>query len=349
MARKMKSPHPFIEVPDFKTAREMIEYGHIKGGDQKQYVYLETRTKERTKSFNEVWYDTVGLGQNLYMRGLSGKKVAILSDNSYYWIVCFYSILTGKYTVIPLDAKLMDDDIIDIMRRSHCDAIYYSDEFAGTVEKLKKADGVCLKEYIKISDFYDLIEEGHADIKAGNKCYLDEPPLPEDIATIVFTSGTTGKSKGVMLSHKNIMTSAVSSARLIQGHHAIGFLPMNHTFAWASALFLVNVFTGWGYICRSLKDIPQDMKSLVPDDVYFRTKDGIPLDDTVSFSFCGDGDRSVNIVTSKKRNDDQSALEYQSTDGEMFSAGMRVRGVYAEVFAYGLTAEECESLMKSLR
>ena len=52
MARKMKSPHPFIEVPDFKTAREMIEYGHIKGGDQKQYVYLETRTKERTKTFN---------------------------------------------------------------------------------------------------------------------------------------------------------------------------------------------------------------------------------------------------------------------------------------------------------
>ncbi len=101
-------------------------------------------------------------------------------------------------------------------------------------------------------------------------------------------------------------------------------------------------------ICEAA-DIPQDMKSLVPDDVYFRTKDGIPLDDTVSFSFCGDGDRSVNIVTSKKRNDDQSALEYQSTDGEMFSAGMRVRGVYAEVFAYGLTAEECESLMKSLR
>ena len=157
-----------MEVPDFHTAREMIEYGHIKGGDQKQYVYPETRTHDRTKTFNEVWYDTVGLGQNLYMRGLSGKKVAILSDNSYYWIVCFYSILTGKYTVIPLDAKLMDDDIIDIMRRSHCDAIYYSDEFAGTIEKLKKADGVVLTEYIKISDFYNLIEEGHADLKAGH-------------------------------------------------------------------------------------------------------------------------------------------------------------------------------------
>ena len=272
MARKMKAPHPFVDVPDFKTAREMIEYGHIKAGDQKQYVYLETRTKERTKTFNEVWYDTVGLGQNLYMRGLSGKKVAILSDNSYYWIACFYSILTGKYTVIPLDAKLMDDDIIDIMRRSHCNAIYYSDEFSATVEKLKKADGVCLTEYIKISDFYELIEAGHADIKAGNKCYLDEPPLPEDIATIVFTSGTTGKSKGVMLSHKNIMSSAVSSARLIQGHHAIGFLPMNHTFAWASALFLVNVFSGWGYICRSLKDIPQDMKKYHPQNIA-----GVPL------------------------------------------------------------------------
>ncbi|MGN1195570.1 MAG: AMP-binding protein, partial [Acutalibacteraceae bacterium] len=175
------------------------------------------------------------------------------------------------------DPKLTDDDLIDIMRRSKCDAVYYSDDFAGTVEKMKKADGVVITHYIKMSEFDEIIKEGHADIDSGNPCYLENSPKPEDLATIVFTSGTTGKSKGVMLSHKNIMASAIASAKVLQGTHAIGFLPMNHLFAWASALLLINIFHTdtvhcWGYICRSLKDIPNDMKKYHPQNMA-----GVPL------------------------------------------------------------------------
>ncbi|MDD6011838.1 MAG: AMP-binding protein, partial [Oscillospiraceae bacterium] len=109
-------------------------------------------------------------------------------------------------------------------------------------------------------------------IKKTGKSYLDNPPQPEDLATIVYTSGTTGKSKGVMLSHKNVTASAVASAKVIQGTNAIGFLPMNHLFAWASALFLSNVFQAWGYICRSLKDVPGDMKKYHPQNMA-----GVPM------------------------------------------------------------------------
>ena len=203
---------------------------------------------------------------------MNEKKVAILSDNSYYWIICFYSILTGNNTAIPIDAKLMDDDIIDIMVRSGCDAIYYSKDFAGTIEKMKQADGVKIQLYMKIEDFYDMIAEGHADLDAGNDSYLDHPPTPDTLAAIVYTSGTTGKSKGVMLSHRNVTASVVASLRVLQSTHGIGFLPMNHTFAWASALFSSNVVIGWGYICRSLKDIPNDMITYHPHQIA-----GVPL------------------------------------------------------------------------
>ncbi|MGN0486007.1 MAG: AMP-binding protein [Acutalibacteraceae bacterium] len=267
-----KNKYIFKEVPEFRTVREMIEYGHIKGGDNKQYIYLETRHKERVKSFNEVWYDTVGLGQYLYKKGLEGKKVAILSENSYYWIACFYALMTGRYVTIPLDPKLTDKDLAEIMVRSKCDAIFYSDDFKSTVDLMKQTPGVCISEYIKIADFYPIIEEGHEDIKKTGKSYLDNPPQPEDLATIVYTSGTTGKSKGVMLSHKNVTASAVASAKVIQGTNAIGFLPMNHLFAWASALFLSNVFQAWGYICRSLKDVPGDMKKYHPQNMA-----GVPM------------------------------------------------------------------------
>ena len=272
MAKKKYPKGVFMDIPEFKTAREFIENGHLKGGDNKQYIYMETAKNTRTKSFNEVWYDSTGLGQFLYKHGMSEKKVAILSDNSYYWIICFYSILTGNNTAIPLDAKLMDDDIIDIMVRSQCDAIYYSNDFAGTIEKMKQAEGVNISLYMRIEDFYDMIAEGHADLDAGNDSYLDHPPTPDTLAAIVYTSGTTGRSKGVMLSHRNVTASVVASLRVLQSTHGIGFLPMNHTFAWASALFSSNVVIGWGYICRSLKDIPNDMKTYHPHQIA-----GVPL------------------------------------------------------------------------
>lgn len=270
---KYKYRYEFEDFPDFKTLREMIENGHLgkRGGDNVQYIYKEKR-KEKRKTYNEVWHDTIGLGQYLKKNGLEGKKVAILSENSYKWIACFYSLITGKYICLPIDAKLMDDDIVDIMVRSKCDAIYYTRDFDSAIEKMKNNENVVISHYIKMEDFDALVAEGHADLEAGAESYLDNPPQPEDIATIVFTSGTTGKSKGVMLSHKNICASAVASARVIQGDHAIGFLPMNHTFAWASALFLSNVFHAWGYICPSLKTISDDMKNYHPENMA-----GVPL------------------------------------------------------------------------
>ena len=270
---KYRYPFPYQEIPDYPTIREMIAYGHDhpKGGDRVQYIYTEKR-EEQKKTFNQVWHETVGIGQYLKKRGLEGKKIAILSENSYYWIVLFYACMTGKYTCLPLDAKLMDGDLTDIMARSHCDGILYTREFEPAIEMMKANENVVLTEYLRIENFYDMVREGHEDLEAGSASYLDTPLYPDDIATIVFTSGTTGKSKGVMLSHKNILASAVASARDIQGDHAIGFLPMNHTFAWASALFLSNVFHAWGYICPSLKTIPHDMKKYHPENMA-----GVPL------------------------------------------------------------------------
>ncbi len=268
---KTKYKHPYKPFPEFKTVKEMIEYGHIKGGDDKQYIYTEKK-KDITKSYNQVWNETVGLGQYLFKNGIDGKKVAILSENSYYWIICFYSLMTSRNICLPIDAKLMDDDIVDIMIRSKCDAIFYTREFDSAIEKMKANEKVVIKDYLKIEQFYDFVNEGNADIEAGGESYLDNPPSPEDLATIVYTSGTTGKSKGVMLSHKNITASAVASAKVIQGENAIGFLPMNHTFAWASALFLSNVFQAWGYICPGLKTIPNDMKKYHPQNMA-----GVPI------------------------------------------------------------------------
>lgn len=256
----------FADFPDFETLKDIVLYGAEKGQDKKQYMFYNFDNEVETKTFRQMHYDTKGLGQYLDSVGMKGKKIAILSENSYYWITCYYSIITGTNVAIPLDPKLPFEELAELMVRSKCDAIYYSDEFTGAVELMKKTDGVVLQEYIRIEDFYDIIEKGQAMLKSGARCYLEDTVKPEDLAVIVFTSGTTGKSKGVMLSHRNIATDVITSCRVLTGGHAIGFLPLHHAFSWVSALFSGTLITEYGFICRSIKDIQKDLATYHPQN-----------------------------------------------------------------------------------
>lgn len=262
----LKKKIKLAEFPDMNTVKDIVLFGGNKGENKRQYSFYNFDGEVETKTFAQVNYDLTGLGQYLYKLGLRGKKVAILSENSYYWVACYYSVITGKITAVPLDPKLPDADIVDIMVRSGCNAIYYSSDFDSTVELMKKTEGVAVEHYIKIEDFYSLVEEGHNEVKNGAESYLKDEVLPSDLAFIVYTSGTTGKSKGVMLSQENVASDCVASCRVMFGGPAIGFLPLHHAFSWVSALFSGNLLTEWGFICRSLKDIQKDLQTYHPQN-----------------------------------------------------------------------------------
>ena len=253
--KSKKHSYAFADYPDMDTCKAIIQYGASKGGDKKQFMFHNFDDVIETKTFRQVFYDVHGLGQMLYGRGLRGKKVAILSENSYYWIAAFYSVITGKMTAIPLDPQLNDAELTELMVRSDCDAVYYSKTFSSAVEMMQKTPDVKLTEYIPIESFYDLVAEGYRLLEEGADDYLDDEVTADDLAFIVYTSGTTGKSKGVMLTQGNVAADSVASCRVMTGGHAIGFLPLYHTFSWVGALFSGYLNTEWGYICKSLRDL----------------------------------------------------------------------------------------------
>ena len=254
-------------IPDMNTVKEIVLRGAKLGQDKKQYVFKNLEGNTQTKTFNEVFYDATGLGQHLYTLGMRGKKVAILSDNSYYWIAAFYAIVTGKITAIPLDPKLPKEDLTDLMVRSGCNAIIYTEDFAPAIEMMKENPEVVLTEYLKIEDFDEIVRMGHNELDGGAENYLDDSVTGDDLGFIVYTSGTTGKSKGVMLSQKNVASNAIATCRAMTGGQTVAFLPFNHTLSWASALFASPLLSEWGYLCDSLRNLQKDMVEYHPQHI----------------------------------------------------------------------------------
>ncbi len=261
-----KKYRTFVQFPEMHTVKEIVLYGAKNGADKKQYMFENFDGEVETKTFRQVFHDVHGFGQMLYSRSLRGKKIAILAENSYYWIAVYYAVITGKMTAIPLDPKLPAEDLTELMERSSCDAIVYSKTYADAIAMMQADPNVVLTEYIPIENFYALVQTGHDALQNGAEDYLDDEVLPDDLAFIVYTSGTTGKSKGVMLSQNNVASDATAAVRVMTGGHAIGFLPLHHTFSWVGALFTGCLLTNWGYICTSIKDIQKDLRTYKPQN-----------------------------------------------------------------------------------
>ena len=253
------------EIQKIKTLKEIIVYGTKKGQNKRQFIYLNDKKEPEECTFNSTWEQIISLGTYMYSQGLDGKKkIAILSENSYQWIVSFYSILVGGNIAVPMDIKLSVEDIVSQLVRGECDGIVYSKKCEKFADAVKENPDSKVRVFMCIDDYPEYKAQGKAIYDGGNHAFEDAPVKPEDLACIVYTSGTTGLSKGVMLSHKNVTADVVASCSIQTGRQAIGFLPLNHTFCWVGALFSGYLLAEWGYICDSLKDIQKDIQTYHP-------------------------------------------------------------------------------------
>lgn len=261
------------QIPELKTVKEIILYGTKKGGDKKQFIYHDKKRVEHTTTFNNTWKCVESVAQYFYDNAMTGKKkIAILSENSFEWIVGYYATIIGGNISVPLDAKLDADELAQQLMDCKCDAIIIENDFLGVLKDIYAVEGMHKMTEFNFDDFERYYELGKVSIDKGNNQAVEAEVKADDLACIVYTSGTTGRSKGVMLSHKNLTADALASCRVLSGRHAIGFLPLNHTYSWVSALFSGYLLSEYGYICRSVKNVANDLKSYQPYNF-----SGVPL------------------------------------------------------------------------
>ena len=188
------------------------------------------------RSYKELTENYVAVRKGLKAEGFTGKHIAIIGTSSVEWMESYLGLITGQTVAVPLDAGLPAEDLIDLINRSDSEALFLTPKGSALIEPVLKNCPLIKKIWILTEDEFESDNEkvvAYTELKkTGQNADSDsDRPADEDIATIIFTSGTTGKSKGVMLTQSNLATNVESVSYVSDpGTKLLSVLPIHHAF-----------------------------------------------------------------------------------------------------------------------
>ena len=258
-----------------------IEFKDIKGiiyNSAKEYAqniaFIIKHKKDEKTTYENITYkkllqDINAFGTKLYDMGLKNKRIAVVGRNRYEWVVAHLSNLLGGIVSVPLDKELQVDELESCLERSKADAIIFDEKYLDNIEEIKRRGNTKLQKYICMTkkegyeDFWELKKQGEKLLKQGQKEYTKAKIDENKMAILLFTSGTTSKSKAVMLSQNNIASNVYAMLlveKFLTTDVNLAFLPFHHIFGSTEMIVMLaaGVATafpdGLRYVAQNLKE-----------------------------------------------------------------------------------------------
>lgn len=266
------------ETTDYKTIKEVFDMAREKYSDNIFMLEKFTSKGEFTEiTYKEFANDVIALGTALTKKyNLKDERVVIIGENTYHWYVSYMAMLCGVGIAVPVDKELPINEIENVIKRARATAVIYSTKKADVIKKVEdKLPQV--KYFIQMNSddklvgrevgFNTVIEQGKKIIEKGDNSFTKIEIDPEEFKVLIFTSGTTSNSKGVMLCNRNLAQNINAVNPYVKIHETDRFfsiLPLHHTYE-STIGFLLPVARGSSIaVCQGLKYIVPNLKETKP-------------------------------------------------------------------------------------
>jgi long-chain acyl-CoA synthetase len=203
------------------------------------------------------------LGTWEYVHKLQNTHVGIIGENSYEWLLAFFSIVNGGNVAVAIDKGLPLAEIKKLLHKADVTTVFCSQAY---MEVLEGVENITI---FAMSDISGFIDKGNKYISENNTSYIDYVIDRKKMCCIMFTSGTSGTSKGVMLSQENIADDINGSCQLFKlDGNTLAVLPFHHAFGLVVGVLMVFNYGHTTFINKSLKRIPNDIQTAKPQTMF---------------------------------------------------------------------------------
>lgn len=266
-----------------ETLRDIIRHGAETYKDQPAFRY-KVKKEIVDKSYLDVDRDSMAVSRMVEALGMKGKHIAIIGTTSYPWIVSYFGIVGSGSVAVPIDAQLPAGAIYELLNRADVEMLIF-DELRGDVASGLGENCPGVKHTVSMQAPETLGQiQSLARLMEANQGSYETELTGDMLATILFTSGTTGKSKGVMLSHRNLVDNAVClDMRIPAGTVSMTLLPINHVYCLTMDIIkglhiglIICINDSIMHVQKNMKLFKPEIVLLVPlviESIYGKLKD----------------------------------------------------------------------------
>ena len=268
------------KVTKIETIKEMMQLAVKEAGNHTAFEYRNPKNKEEIikVTYEEFENDTNNLGTALSTIVKHDTHIAIIGDNSYYWLTVYLTVLKSNHVFVPIDKELTKKEIFNVLKSSDSEVIFYAEKYEKYIEECKK-EVPNIKYYVgldrkaddgNILSYTILKEEEKKLLEKGDTSYTSiEHKDTNTLKLLVYTSGTTGNPKGVMLTEHNLVSAVYYGLQVAEiKTKCLSVLPYHHTYE--SVVGILVALHKHVDICinDSLKNVLKNLQLYKPDYIY---------------------------------------------------------------------------------
>lgn len=255
-------------LPEITDLRQMLVIKAEECPDKVAFRYIKKRKDLQERTYGDFYRDVRYVAYYLLKRGIRGRKIALIGENSYRWLVCYFAIVTSGNTAILIAKDTSVHEVATLLFQSDAEIVVTSRACKPIIAFCKERFAKKMR-FVTMDELGEWLEHGEKFAKRGEKLYNQVKIDPDALSTIFFTSGSTGFSKGVMLSQRNMASNIMEASSLfvLEGP-SMAVLPFNHAFGLITSVFAVFHYGQPVFICGNLANFMREIPIAKPQTLF---------------------------------------------------------------------------------